>query len=509
MITAHRTIELWLDAAATAMDAGERPARRWLCTPARDQRRLPACCWTRPRGRADRARSPAAGALDRARRDLELFLLQHRLDPMLARAGEAALAVEAAAMTPMTAADFERRYRADPDPWGYTSSDYEREKYAATLDGLRPRAVRCALELGGSIGVFSAMLAPRCRRLVTIDVAPRPCALARERLGRDPRVDVHLGDDAGRDLPPGPFDLVVASEILYYLEPGRAAATLDRAGRADGAGRAAGRGALAPGRARAAVHADGGPRAPARPSRGSSLRPRRGPTSTCSTSWADDERARRAAGDRRRAGRASPRPAPTATADGAGPVAIVTDERRMPYSRPPLTKELLRGEIAEAELLLEEESWLTEHEVDLIARPGGEHRPGRRTVSLSGGRELEYGSCVLATGAEPTRLPVPGADDPAVRVLRSLDDLRELSARLEPGSRSWCIGSGFIGCEIAASLRTRGHPVTLVSDEPAPNVGRLGERRRGRRSRGWLEEDGVELPSRRCGRGDRARRRTR
>ena len=61
---------------------------------------------------------------------------------------------------------------------------------------------------------------------------------------------------------------------------------------------------------------------------------------------------------------------------------------------------------------------------------------------------------MLATGAEPTRLPVPGADDPAVRVLRSLDHLRELERRLDAGHATWCvIGSGFIGCEIAASLR--------------------------------------------------------
>ena len=115
-----------------------------------------------------------------------------------------------------------------------------------------------------------------------------------------------------------------------------------------------------------------------------------------------------------------------------------------------------------------------------------------RTVALAGGRVLSYARCLLSTGAEPTRLPVPGADDPGVRVLRSLDHLRELQARLSDGAPVVVIGSGFIGCEIAASLRMRGHPVTLVSDEPAPNVERLGAAPAAR-IRGWLEETGVEL----------------
>jgi NADPH-dependent 2,4-dienoyl-CoA reductase/sulfur reductase-like enzyme len=115
-----------------------------------------------------------------------------------------------------------------------------------------------------------------------------------------------------------------------------------------------------------------------------------------------------------------------------------------------------------------------------------------RTVELAGGRTLDYVSCVLATGAEPTRLPVPGADDPGVRVLRSLDHLRELRARLPQGAAVVVIGSGFIGCEIAASLRAREHPVTLVSDESAPNAERLGDAVAARIA-GWLEDDGVEL----------------
>jgi NADPH-dependent 2,4-dienoyl-CoA reductase/sulfur reductase-like enzyme len=179
-------------------------------------------------------------------------------------------------------------------------------------------------------------------------------------------------------------------------------------------------------------------------------------------------------------------------AEGQGALAIVTDEQRMPYNRPPLTKELLRGEMSEAELPIEDETWLAEQRVSLVSGRAVSLDPGRHAATLSGGRSLTYTSCVLATGAEPVRLPVPGADDPAVRVLRSLDHLRELERRLDASGRVVVIGSGFIGCEIAASLRARGQDVTLISDEPAPNVARLGEGAAAEIAR-WLAQDGVHL----------------
>ena len=166
-------------------------------------------------------------------------------------------------------------------------------------------------------------------------------------------------------------------------------------------------------------------------------------------------------------------------AGGTGPVAIVTDEHRMPYRRPPLTKDLLRGESTEADLPLEDEAWLGANAVDLISGRAATLDAEARFVTLSGGRRLQYRRCVIATGAEPTRLDVPGADDPAVRVVRALDHVRELQRRLNGNAAVVVIGSGFIGCEIASSLRIRGHPVSLVSDEPAAErrpAGRTGRR---------------------------------
>jgi 3-phenylpropionate/trans-cinnamate dioxygenase ferredoxin reductase component len=175
-----------------------------------------------------------------------------------------------------------------------------------------------------------------------------------------------------------------------------------------------------------------------------------------------------------------------------GEVAIVADEHRMPYERPPLTKELLRGEVGFEQLAIEDEDWLTEQRVQLISGRAVTLDPGERTVELSGARRLPYASCLLATGAEPTRLPIPGADHPRVRVVRTADHVRELLERLTDGARVTVIGSGFIGCEIAASLRMRGHLVELVSDETAPNAARLGDEAAAI-IREWLRDDGVTL----------------
>jgi SAM-dependent methyltransferase len=128
-------------------------------------------------------------------------------------------------MPRMSLADFEARYRQDPDPWGYTSSDYEQAKYAATLDACGHGPFGAALELGASIGVFSSMLAPRCSRLTTVDAAPTAVDAARGRLARLPHVRVLLGS-IPTAIPDEGFDLVVASEILYYLSGAELDSTL-------------------------------------------------------------------------------------------------------------------------------------------------------------------------------------------------------------------------------------------------------------------------------------------
>ena len=177
-------------------------------------------------------------------------------------------------------------------------------------------------------------------------------------------------------------------------------------------------------------------------------------------------------------------------AGGAGPVTIVAAERHAPYERPPLTKDFLRGEAAEHDLPIEDELWFARNKVDL--RTGARATaldPGGRRVVLDDGGHLDYEHCVLATGSEPQRLPVPGADDPGVLTMRSIEDARALQGH---GRRVVVVGSGFVGCEAAASLAARGAAVTVVTAEALPQTERLGPEAGGRIAT-WMEDAGVEL----------------
>jgi NADPH-dependent 2,4-dienoyl-CoA reductase/sulfur reductase-like enzyme len=178
-------------------------------------------------------------------------------------------------------------------------------------------------------------------------------------------------------------------------------------------------------------------------------------------------------------------------AGGDGEVALVAAEPHPPYRRPPLTKEFLRGETGAGELPLESRGWYARQGIDLVLGvPAVELDPGRRVLVLADGRELAFDACVLATGAEPARLPVPGGDD--VELIRRIEDAERLRERTGPGTRVAVAGSGFVGCEAAASLAMRGAGVTLVTMEHAPQEARLGAEA-AERIAGWLRALGVEL----------------
>lgn len=110
---------------------------------------------------------------------------------------------------------FESLYRDREDPWGFATSGYERHKYRRTLAALGDRRPARALELGCSIGVFTELLAARCGELLAVDVAPTAVERARARLDGIENVRVERRS-LPEELPPGPWDLVVCSEILYY-----------------------------------------------------------------------------------------------------------------------------------------------------------------------------------------------------------------------------------------------------------------------------------------------------
>jgi SAM-dependent methyltransferase len=109
---------------------------------------------------------------------------------------------------------FERLARESEDPWDYATSDYEQGKYRRTLAFL-PASTGRTLELGCSVGVFTAMLAPRASSLVAVDFSPTALARARERLAGADHVEL-LERRLPEDMPDGPFDTIVCAEVLYY-----------------------------------------------------------------------------------------------------------------------------------------------------------------------------------------------------------------------------------------------------------------------------------------------------
>ena len=125
----------------------------------------------------------------------------------------------------MSAAMFEARYQAEGDPWRTLSDPAERAKAEAVLAACGEGPFASVVDLGAGLGVLAAALAPRSRRLLALDAAPTAVAAAAGRLARWPgaRAEVAVFPD---DLPGGSFDLVVASEVLYYLAPVAFAATL-------------------------------------------------------------------------------------------------------------------------------------------------------------------------------------------------------------------------------------------------------------------------------------------
>lgn len=179
-------------------------------------------------------------------------------------------------------------------------------------------------------------------------------------------------------------------------------------------------------------------------------------------------------------------------AGGQASVLILAAEDYPPYQRPPLTKEYLRGETGQGDLPMRPAEWFEENAVELrLTTPAEALNTSRRMVRTRS-EELTYDACVIATGSEPVRLPVPGGDDPEILTMRTIADSTRLQERVVPGARVVVIGSGFIGCEAAASLSMRGARVTLISMEEAPQRERLGEEA-GERIESWLREYGVDL----------------
>jgi 3-phenylpropionate/trans-cinnamate dioxygenase ferredoxin reductase subunit len=151
----------------------------------------------------------------------------------------------------------------------------------------------------------------------------------------------------------------------------------------------------------------------------------------------------------------------------AGPITLVGEEPLAPYQRPPLSKAWLKGEADAEALLLRPESFYAESDIvlRLDARVARIDRPARAAV-LTCGETLPYGTLILATGARPRRIPLPGFNLGNVLALRTAADADALKCALGPGRRLAVIGGGYIGLEAAASARALGAEAVVIEREP-------------------------------------------
>jgi 3-phenylpropionate/trans-cinnamate dioxygenase ferredoxin reductase subunit len=146
----------------------------------------------------------------------------------------------------------------------------------------------------------------------------------------------------------------------------------------------------------------------------------------------------------------------------AGDIVLAGEEPYLPYQRPPLSKKFLAGDMELERLYLRPEHFYQENRVDLRlgARVDGINR-STRTVRIDGS-DVGYDRLILATGSHVRRVPIPGQDSPHVHYLRTIDDVRGIRARFEPGCRMVVVGGGYIGLEVAAVAVTAGLQVTVV-----------------------------------------------
>ena len=158
-----------------------------------------------------------------------------------------------------------------------------------------------------------------------------------------------------------------------------------------------------------------------------------------------------------------------------GPITIISGEGSDPVDRPNLSKDILAGSAPEDWAYLRTAEALSARGISIIDGPAQRIDTKAHVVTIASGRELAWDALLIATGAEPVRLPIEGADLPHVHTLRTLADSRAIAAATSPDLPVVVIGASFIGLEVAASLRARGARVTVVAPEATPLARVLGE----------------------------------
>jgi NADPH-dependent 2,4-dienoyl-CoA reductase/sulfur reductase-like enzyme/nitrite reductase/ring-hydroxylating ferredoxin subunit len=153
----------------------------------------------------------------------------------------------------------------------------------------------------------------------------------------------------------------------------------------------------------------------------------------------------------------------------AGEVTILSADADPPCDRPNLSKDYLAGSAPEQWLWLRGDDWYADHRIDLcLSTEVTRIDPGTHTVYCASGEQLPFDRLLIATGAEPNRLMVPGFDADNVFTLRTVADARAIAGQARSGAHAVIIGASFIALEAAAALRQRGVAVDIVSVEEVP-----------------------------------------
>ncbi len=158
-----------------------------------------------------------------------------------------------------------------------------------------------------------------------------------------------------------------------------------------------------------------------------------------------------------------------------GRIVLVGDEAHAPYERPPLSKDVLRGEKDVDSTRVHPDGFYREHDIELVTDEVVALDLDGGRLELAGGAAVEFQSAVLATGAEPRRLDISGADLDGIHHLRTVDDSLRLRDAVKGAARVAVIGAGWIGSEVAASARQLGADVVLIDPAPVPLQRVLGD----------------------------------
>ena len=152
-----------------------------------------------------------------------------------------------------------------------------------------------------------------------------------------------------------------------------------------------------------------------------------------------------------------------------GRVVMIGAEAERPYERPPLSKDYLRGEVGREKVYVHDEDFYAANEIELrLGRTAARLHMSIGEVALDDGKRVRYDRLLLATGAKPRPLPVPGEALDGVLYLRSVADSDVLRERLDRGGSVVVVGAGWIGAEVAASARQRGLDVTVIDPLGVP-----------------------------------------